>query len=133
MKEILIVEDERIIAEDLKISISEFGYKVVGIADNGTDAIKLAHKFKPDLILMDIKIKGSMNGIEAAGNILVDRKIPIIFITSYADNKSYNAIHNLDYSDYLLKPFSCSKLKKVIENAFQSINFRFNPDLIAQN
>ena len=119
MSGILIVEDERIIAEDIRMTIKEFGYHVIGIADNAEQAYELFEKNAPDLILMDIKIKGEMNGIKLAKKIMSKRKTAIIFLTSFADDKIWREIHSIENSGYLLKPFSCSKLKEIIEEAIR--------------
>ncbi|KAF5430313.1 hypothetical protein C5S42_00490, partial [Candidatus Methanomarinus sp.] len=82
---ILIVEDEAIIAEDLKMAINNIGFNVVGHATNARVAIEKALEFEPDLIIMDIVLKGQMNGIDASYKIHEKRNIPIIFLTAYSD------------------------------------------------
>ena len=82
---ILVVEDTYIVAKDLQDSLHELGYSVEEVADSGKDAIQLAERNKPDLILMDIRLKGKLDGIEAATIIKDQFDIPIIYLTAYAD------------------------------------------------
>ena len=84
---ILIVEDEAIVAEDLENLIIDFGYEMVGSVVSADDAIQQAIEHRPDLILMDIVLKGNKNGIEAADEIKNVIKIPVIFLTAYSDLK----------------------------------------------
>lgn len=121
-KRILIVEDERLVAEDLKNTLSSFKYEVVGIAASGEDAIALAKKSEPDLILMDIMLEGSMTGIEAAKIIYDKQQTPIIFLTAYADEETLEgAIQSNPYA-YLIKPFRDRDLKITLRMAFNLIN-----------
>src|ERR1043165_2125327 len=85
---ILIVEDESIVAKDIQHSLKKLGYTVVGMCSTGEDAIKAAEETKPDLVLMDIMLKGDMSGIEAAGKIREKFNIPIIYLTAYADERT---------------------------------------------
>ncbi|MBL7149443.1 MAG: response regulator, partial [Candidatus Cloacimonetes bacterium] len=79
MLKILIVEDERMIAEDIKLTLVHFNYKVIGIISKGEDALKKLEKLAPDLILMDIMLNGKLNGIETGAIITNKYDIPIIF------------------------------------------------------
>ena len=85
---ILIVEDEKIIALDLQRRLERFGYSVVGMASDGAEAIALAKERSPDIILMDIMLAGGMDGIEAAKHIRAQLGIPVIFLTAYTDEKT---------------------------------------------
>jgi len=121
-KKLLIVEDERLVAEDLKNTVSGFNYDVVGIVASGEDAIAMAKKFQPDLILMDIMLEGSMTGIEAAKIIYDSQQTPIIFLTAYADEETLDgAIESNPYA-YLIKPFRDRDLKITLKMAFNLIN-----------
>ena len=82
---ILIVEDESVTALDLKFTLEDLGYEVVGIADTAEDAINLAAELSPDLTIMDIHLKGEMTGIEAAKKIS-ELNLPVIFLTAYYDD-----------------------------------------------
>jgi len=114
---IMIVEDEAIIAEEIKISLEGMGYTVTSVVTSGEQAIEKADQDRPDLILMDIKLKGRMDGIEASEFIRSRFAIPIIFLTAYADE---NAIERAKLSmpfGYILKPFEDRDLKVAIEMA----------------
>lgn len=117
MKKILIVEDEQMIAEDIKYTLSQFDYEVIGIFDNGLGAIENISILKPDLILMDIMIKGDINGIETGRIILKDHDIPIIFLTSYSDPETIQSAKSITPYGYMLKPFEKGELIASIEIA----------------
>ncbi len=103
---ILIVEDEAITAENLKRMLMELGHEVVGVVYEGQKAIDFANKERPDLILMDIKLKGRMDGIEAAARICEVRRTPVIFTTAYANEELLSRTDlNISYG-YILKPFT---------------------------
>ena len=87
MTDILIVDDDATLAMELEEYLPTIGYQVMAVASSGSEAIKLARKFKPNLILMDIKMPGKLNGIQAAGIIKSELSISIIFISGYADEK----------------------------------------------
>ncbi|MBF0542310.1 MAG: PAS domain S-box protein [Nitrospirae bacterium] len=102
---ILIVEDEIIIANDIEYKLINFGYSVIGIESSGEKAVQKALEDQPDLIMMDINLKGELNGIEAAEQINKHLNIPIIFLTSYSDQKTVEAVkHAGGTFSYLLKP-----------------------------
>lgn len=116
-KTILIVEDEKIIAEDIKNIIVNFNYNVPAIITNGEKAIQKAGELKPDLILMDIMIEGNINGIEAAKQIYSKFSIPVIFLTSYADEKIIEQAAKSSPFGYIIKPFEDRELRATIEIA----------------
>ena len=82
---ILIVEDEGILAEDLGLSLENLGYSVEGKVSTGREAVNLAEDLRPDLILMDIKLQGDIDGIEAADQIRTRLDIPVVYLTGYAE------------------------------------------------
>ena len=113
---ILLVEDEMVEAMNIKISLQSMGYDVVAIASYGEEAVEKAQNLKPDLILMDIILKGSMDGI-AAANAISKLGIPVIYITALPDDATVNrALLSAPYG-YLIKPFNTRKLKISIEVA----------------
>ena len=116
-KTILIVEDEKIIAEDIKNIIIKFNYKVPAIVTSGEQAIQKAKELKPDLILMDIVIEGDINGIEAAKQIYREYGIPIVFLTAYADEKIIKQAAKSSPFGYIIKPFEDRELRAAIEIA----------------
>lgn len=117
-KQILIVEDERIVADDIKVSVEKLGYAVSGIAFSGEDAVKKAEELQPDLILMDIILEKKMNGIEAADIVRSRLDIPIVYLTAYSDKKTIEQAKTTEPFGYILKPFEDRDLHSTIEMAF---------------
>jgi len=117
-KKILIVENERIIAEDLKRILLGFGYDVIEMAATGLNAINIAQTMKPDLILMDIILEGTMDGVEAAEQIRDKCDIPVVYLTAYADKKTLEIAKVSGPFGYLIKPFEEKELYATIEMAF---------------
>lgn len=107
---VLLVEDEAIIAKDIEQSLERMGYVVCGAAATGADAIRKAEETKPDLILMDIRLRGEMDGIEAARRILASRDLPIIFLTAFADDSTLQRAREVGPYGYVLKPFDENEL-----------------------
>lgn len=112
---ILVVEDEMIISMEIKQKLLEMGYIVVGQAITGESAIQKAGETKPDLILMDIRLKGQMDGITAAQRIIELYDLPIIFLTAHSDKATLERAVALSPSGYLLKPFKERELMTNIE------------------
>ena len=116
---ILVVEDELISAENLARNLNKLGYEVIGIVDSGEDAIQTATKNHPNLVLMDIMLQGDLDGIEAAGYIRYQLKIPVIYMTAYADDDTLGRAKLTEPYGYLVKPFKPQALKTTIEIALQ--------------
>jgi DNA-binding LytR/AlgR family response regulator len=114
---IFIVEDESIVAKDIQNSLTKLGYNVVGTANNGKDAIDRITELSPDLILMDIMIKGNMTGIEVTEKIKEKMNIPVIFLTAYADEGTLSRAKITEPYGYILKPFKEIDLHSTIEMA----------------
>jgi CheY-like chemotaxis protein len=114
---LLIVEDEAIVAADIEDRVSRLGYGVAGIADGGEQAIAMAGQLKPDLVLMDIILKGAMRGTEAAARIAGELKIPIVYLTANADDQTFFAALDSAPFGYVLKPFEDRELQIAIEIA----------------
>ena len=117
-KTIMIVEDEKIIAEDIRKTLIKFNYNVPHIVASGEKAIQKAKKNRPDLILMDIKIEGKINGLEAAKQIYQEFGIPIVFLTAYANENFLKQASEASPFGYLIKPFEDRELHSTIEMAF---------------
>ena len=115
---ILVVEDERIVAEDIKMRLQNLGYTVPGIAFSGEEALKKAENIQPDLVLMDIVLEKKMSGIEAASIISSCFNIPIVYLTAYADDKTLERAKITEPFGYILKPFEDRDLYTTIEMAF---------------
>ncbi len=116
-KTILIVEDESIVALDLKQRLQFLGYEVVAIASSGEQAIEQAASSQPDLVLMDIKLKGKMDGVEAAEVIRDRHGLPVIFLTAYADKETLDRAKHTQPYGYLIKPFEDKDLRTTLEIA----------------
>jgi two-component system, LytTR family, response regulator LytT len=114
---ILIVEDESIVAKDIQHSLKKLGYTVVGICSTGEDAIRTAEELKPDLVLMDIMLKGEMSGIEAAAQIREKYNLPVIYLTAYADESTLSKAKVSEPYGYIIKPFKEIDLHTSIEMA----------------
>ncbi len=114
---ILIVEDEGIIAMDIRSQLETFGYEVAGTAFSGGQAITLATQHRPDLIMMDIVLKGDMDGISAAQTITETLHIPVIFLTAYSDPATLRRAKATGAYGYLIKPFRPDELHASIEVA----------------
>ncbi|MEI6020820.1 MAG: response regulator [Bacteroidota bacterium] len=114
---IFIVEDESIVARDIQNSLTKLGYNVVGIANNGKQALESISELLPDLILMDIMIKGGMNGIEVSELVKEKYNIPVIFLTAYADQATLSRAKVTEPYGYILKPFKEIDLHSTIEMA----------------
>ena len=115
---ILVVEDENIVAVDVQDRLVRLGYDVAGHSSTGQGAIDLARETLPDLVLMDIMLKGKMDGVEAAEEIKKFLDIPVIFLTAYTDTITLQRAKLTQPFGYLLKPFEERELHSSIEMAF---------------
>jgi two-component system, cell cycle sensor histidine kinase and response regulator CckA len=116
---ILIVEDERIVARDLQAMLHRLGYTVAALAANGADAIAKARTLRPDLVLMDIRLQGAMDGIEAASAILTQLDIPVIYLTAFTDDATRQRARQTAPYGYLVKPFDERTVQTTIEMALE--------------
>lgn len=114
---IFIVEDESIVAKDIQNNLIKLGYNVLGIANNGKDAIEQIKETNPDVVLMDIMIKGDLTGIEVAEQIRKHVSVPVIFLTAYADESTLSRAKVTEPYGYILKPFKEIDLHSTIEMA----------------
>ena len=114
---ILIVEDEAIVALDMKLQLQELGYHVVGTAASGGQAIEAADQLAPQLVLMDVRLQGDMDGIAAAQAIRDRHDIPLIFLTSHSDNETVRRAAETAPYGYLTKPYQIKELRAGIEVA----------------
>ncbi|MBX3085606.1 MAG: response regulator [Anaerolineae bacterium] len=119
MAKILIVEDESIVALDIRNKMRRKGHEVVGVVSNGQEAIGLATKMQPDVILMDVGLKGELDGIETASLLRsqYELTIPIIYLTAFADAATKQRAETTRPSAYLNKPFDEELLYHVVNNA----------------
>jgi len=116
-KSILIVEDEALVAKDVQNRLTSQGYGIAGWVISGEEAIAEAEKSSPDLVLMDIHLKGSIDGIEAAERIREYNDIPVVFVTALADDDTLSRAKVADPFGFILKPFSERDLHSTIEIA----------------
>jgi AmiR/NasT family two-component response regulator len=116
---VMIVEDEVIIAKDLEDNLADLGYEVVGVFISGDEAIKQFHKVKPDVVLMDILLKGTVDGFEAAEQIMEEYNTPIIFITGNSDEDTIEKMRQFENCEYLLKPIEKNELFSLINKVLQ--------------
>jgi diguanylate cyclase (GGDEF)-like protein/PAS domain S-box-containing protein len=114
---LLVIEDERIVARDLKLALESLGYCVPAIADSGEMAIKKADELRPDLILMDIRLAGEIDGITAAQTILDRFDIPVIYLTAHSDEATLARAKFTHPLGYIIKPFEERELRAIIEMA----------------
>jgi len=114
---IMIVEDEFVVAADLRTQVEYLGYSVCAEAADGEEAVALAVQSNPDLVLMDIVLRGEKDGIRAAEEVRTIQPLPIIFITAFADEEKIKRAKQVEPFGYLVKPFKSLELKATIETA----------------
>ncbi len=114
---VLVVEDESIVSKDIQQSLKKLGYNVVGAAFTGEKALELAHSETPDIILMDIMLKGEISGIQTAEKVKEELGIPVIFLTAYADEATLAKAKVTEPYGYIIKPFKEIDLHTSIEMA----------------
>ncbi|MEX0773651.1 MAG: response regulator [Balneolales bacterium] len=114
---ILIVEDEFILAQDIKNRLSALNYDVIGLCSNGNDALDKTHQHNPDLVLMDIRLEGDKDGIETADQIQKEMDIPVVFLSAYADKETVKRARMSEPMGYLIKPVEEKELETTIEMA----------------
>src|SRR4030042_4404015 len=114
---ILIVEDEGLIARDIEDMVRNAGYEVCAVVGTGEDAIRRAETTHPDLILMDIILRGAMDGVEAAERIREQYSIPVIYLTAHTDENTLQRAKLTEPLGYTLKPVEQKELMTVIEMA----------------
>jgi len=120
--QIYIVEDEKIVALDIRNHLRTIGHEVIGISSSGEDCLEKLDTLKPDLVLMDINLAGSLSGIETAKKINEKMNIPIIFLTAYTDDQTLMEVKRTGYYGYVTKPFKEVDLKTEIEFTIDRFN-----------
>ena len=115
---IIVVEDEAIVAKDIQTRLRNLGYDVPVTVPSGEQAILKAGELKPDLVLMDISLRGTMLGTEAAAKIHAMYSIPIVFLTAYSDDKTLENAKAAEPMGYVTKPIEKNDLKITLEMAF---------------
>ena len=128
---ILVVEDEPIVAKDIQVSLQRLGYRVPAMAASGEDAIRKTRDSHPDLILMDIVLKGKMDGVETVKQIRKHYDVPVIYLTAYADDHTLERAKVTSPAGYMLKPYQLNELRTTIELALHRAHHdrQINEDL----
>ncbi|MEI9952825.1 MAG: PAS domain S-box protein [Pseudomonadota bacterium] len=114
---ILVVEDDHIVARAIAQQLSRLGHTVLALTSRGEEAVALARDQQPDLVLMDIRLDGELDGIDAARRIRDEAQVPVIYVTAYADDQTLNRARSTEPFGYILKPFEDSQLHTAIEMA----------------
>lgn len=117
-KRVVIVEDEGVTQMLLRHTLTRCGLKVVGFASNGEDAIEIVLSQHPDIVLMDVNIRGEMTGLEAASRILSEYRVCIVMLTAYATTEHQKAAEAIGACGYLLKPLQTDSLLRSLEAAY---------------
>lgn len=117
-KKIVVVEDELIVGMMIKLKLEKMGYSVAGFASKGKDAISMVSAIHPDLILMDIRLKGGIDGIETAMRIRDSYNIPIVFITADSSKATRERANLAGPQGYLTKPFMDEDLGNIVHSVF---------------
>ena len=111
---ILVVEDEQIVAEDLRHRLHSMGHEVVGTAAEGREAVRMAVDLKPDLVLMDVRLQGTIDGIQAARLIHIMLETPIVYITAYSHVFVHGGVEMQPPGVCIAKPFSQEQLSATL-------------------
>jgi CheY-like chemotaxis protein len=114
---LLIVEDESVVALDLRLGLEDLGYQVQGSAASGEEAIRMAAQRRPDLVLMDIRIRGNLDGIETAAILRRRHDMPVVFLSAHSDADTLGRAERAGMDAYLIKPVGFEELRAAIERA----------------
>jgi len=115
----LIVEDEILIAEELKERLSRLGFSVIAAVESADEGIAIATRERPDLVLMDIRLKGKKDGLQAAKEIRQQVDVPIVYLTAHSDQLTVDRAKATEHDGLILKPFQRRELQTTIEVAMQ--------------
>ncbi len=117
MLEVLIVEDEAVVAWSIQETLEKNGYQVIGIVASGEEAVQRAITTQPDMIVMDIRISGAIDGIEAAREIQHQLDIPVVFLTAHTDEVTVDRAMTISPFGYIVKPFLPEQLQTTVDLA----------------
>ncbi|MCG6954414.1 MAG: response regulator [Gemmatimonadetes bacterium] len=111
---VLIVEDEFLVAYELRLHLEESGFEVCGMVGTGAEAVAVAERTRPDCVLMDVSLKGDMDGIEAARKVVDRRRVPFVFMTGLPVAQVREQVRELDAAACLSKPVNFAELRRMI-------------------
>jgi DNA-binding response OmpR family regulator len=115
----LIVEDEALIAEELKGRLTRLGFRVIDMVDSADEGVAIATSELPDLVLMDIRLRGAKDGVQACEEIRRQVDVPIVYVTAHSDEQTVSRAKRTDHDGFILKPFHRHELQSTIEVALQ--------------
>ena len=113
----LIVEDEALIAEELSERLSSLGFSVIGAVDSADEGIAIATREQPELVLMDIRLRGKKDGVQAAEEIRKRVDVSIVYVSAHSDQATVNRAKKTDHDGFILKPFHRRELQSTVEIA----------------
>jgi DNA-binding response OmpR family regulator len=119
---VLIVEDEALIAEELRERLSHLGFTVIAAVSSGEEAVQIATKECPDLVLMDIRLSGDKDGVQAAREIREQVSVAIVYLTAHSDLRTVERVKRTEHEGFILKPFLRKELQSTIEVALRRRN-----------
>ncbi len=124
---VLIVEDQWLIAQDIKIKLEDHNFRAINIVTSGEEALEVVASSPPDLILMDIQLAGEMDGITTAEKIALSYSIPIIYLSDFVDQETVNRAKKTNPANYLSKPFKKDDLLRALEIAYYNASHQKEP------
>ena len=116
---ILVVEDEQVLAMDVEMQLVAFGYEVTGIAATGKEALRLAETTRPDLVLMDVQLRGPLDGFATAAKVQQIRKLPIVFVTAFGNTEAQRRAKAVSSCGFITKPYRPEDLRAVVSAALE--------------
>ncbi len=125
----LIIEDEALIAEELRERLSRLGITVIAAVSSGEEGVEIATRERPDLVLMDIRLSGAKDGIQAAKEIRQQIDAPIVYLTAHSDCLTVERAHKTDHDGFILKPFLRGELQSTIDVALRRYAIRLKEKL----
>ena len=120
----LIVEDEALIAEELRGRLTRLGFHVIAMVDSAEEGIAIATSQTPDLVLMDIRLNGEKDGIQACREIRQQVDIPVVYLTAYSDSQTVERVKQTEHDGFILKPFHRHELRSTIAVALRRHTLR---------
>ena len=129
---IVIVEDEFVIAEDISSKLSQMGYDILSIFDKAEEALPFIIINKPDLLLIDIRLSGALDGIQLINELQKTVRLPVIYITANSDESTYRRARQTNPNAFLIKPFTEANLLAAVDLALYNFSNNATPDSISR-